>query len=104
MVALVAASCATDMSSPARSAAGSAARDWSCPRDRVLVDDLGSNRFRVSGCGKSDTFVCSYVTFESNKEDVSGWGCNAASTSIANKIQRNDEAIERARANVDASP
>ena len=36
----------------------SLAKSASCPADQVKVEELGSSRYRASGCGKSETYVC----------------------------------------------
>ena len=34
------------------------AKSASCPADQVKVEELGSSRYRATGCGKSETYVC----------------------------------------------
>jgi len=34
------------------------ARSASCPADQVKVEELGDSKYRASGCGKSETYVC----------------------------------------------
>jgi hypothetical protein len=36
----------------------SLAKSASCPADQVKVEELGSSRYRATGCGKSETYVC----------------------------------------------
>ncbi|HZJ55815.1 MAG TPA: hypothetical protein VFD38_16860 [Myxococcaceae bacterium] len=34
------------------------AKSASCPADQVKVEELGDSRYRATGCGKSETYVC----------------------------------------------
>lgn len=34
------------------------ANEFSCPSDQVEVVDLGANSYRVSGCGRQETYAC----------------------------------------------
>ena len=38
-----------------------------CPEDQVTITSLGGSRYRVDGCGSSETFVCG---------QTDGWVCN----------------------------
>jgi hypothetical protein len=50
------AACATGALSTA--ARDNLAKSASCPAEQVQVEELGSSRYRATGCGKSETYVC----------------------------------------------
>ncbi len=50
------AACATGAMSTA--ARDNLVRSASCSADQVKVEELGDSRYRASGCGKSETYVC----------------------------------------------
>ncbi|HEY1909017.1 MAG TPA: hypothetical protein VGG91_23440 [Myxococcaceae bacterium] len=55
------AACATSvMTTTARD---TLAKTSSCPADQVKVEDLGSSRFRATGCGKSETYICKVAEY-----------------------------------------
>jgi len=35
-----------------------ATREFSCPKDKVTVEELGGSSFRASGCGQTATYTC----------------------------------------------
>ena len=43
------------MSTAARDAM---AKSSNCPADQVTVEELGDSKFRASGCGKTETYIC----------------------------------------------
>jgi hypothetical protein len=55
------------------------AKDIKCPPDDLVIEDLGENRYRASGCGRKRVWVCTnqYVSDIAShtlgcKEDVLG--------------------------------
>jgi hypothetical protein len=55
------AACATSvMTTTARD---TLAKSSSCPADQVKVEDLGGSRYRATGCGKSETYVCKLAEY-----------------------------------------
>lgn len=50
------AACATGAMSTA--ARDNLVRSASCPADQVKVEELGDSKYRASGCGKTETYVC----------------------------------------------
>jgi hypothetical protein len=55
------AACATSvMTTTARD---TLAKTNSCPADQVKVEDLGSSRYRATGCGKSETYICKVAEY-----------------------------------------
>jgi len=50
------AACATGALSTA--ARNNLAKSASCPTEQVQVEELGSSRYRATGCGKSETYLC----------------------------------------------
>jgi len=55
------AACATSvMTTTARD---TLAKSSSCPADQVQVQDLGSSRYRATGCGKSETYICKVAEY-----------------------------------------
>jgi hypothetical protein len=39
------------------------AKSSSCPADQVKVEELGSSRYRATGCGKTETYVCKVAEY-----------------------------------------
>ena len=35
-----------------------AMHEFSCPKDQVVVDELGGSSYRARGCGQTATFTC----------------------------------------------
>jgi hypothetical protein len=55
------AACATSvMTATARD---TLAKSSSCPADQVKVEDLGSSRYRATGCGKTETYICKVAEY-----------------------------------------
>jgi hypothetical protein len=56
LAALALAGCATAALSTA--ARDTMAKTAGCPADQVKVEELGSSRYKASGCDKTETYVC----------------------------------------------
>jgi len=55
------AACATSvMTTTARD---TLAKTSSCPANQVQVEELGSSRYRATGCGKSETYICKVAEY-----------------------------------------
>ena len=55
------AACATSvMTATARD---TLAKTNSCPADQVKVEELGGSRYRATGCGKSETYICKVAEY-----------------------------------------
>lgn len=39
------------------------AKSSSCPADQVKVEELGSSRYRATGCGKTETYICKLAEY-----------------------------------------
>ena len=55
------AACATGVS--ATTARDTLAKSSSCPADQVKVEELGNSRYRATGCGKTETYVCKLAEY-----------------------------------------
>ena len=55
------AACATSvMTTTARD---TLAKTSSCPADQVKVEELGGSRYRATGCGKTETYICKVAEY-----------------------------------------
>lgn len=88
---------------PACAGSQSLARDaaseaWSCPKEKVVVTDLGDDRYRATGCGKHDVYLCNWVTENAGTpQEAYALKCRSSGT-VADEAEKANRKNERDQA------